>query len=162
MQSYRSPGIPRTPKSSNALIEVFKLIWDVENPITSDPYLSRLRFVNLFVEGSRVCSTGDSNDNHASDDFKYLRWSSSLVTAAFGQSFKLCLFVRMFLVFFGQILIRLDRQMMLSGYCWIHVATDSGVYVSTYFLDNHCVLRALKTSQSSSRRQTLIFQTKMT
>ena len=76
-----------------------------------------------------------ANPNHASDDCKYLRWSSSLVTAAFGQSFKLCLFVRMFLVFFGQILIRLDRQMMLSGYCWIHVATDSGVYVSTYFLD---------------------------
>ena len=25
------------------------------------------------------------NPNHASDDCKYLRWSSSLVTAAFGQ-----------------------------------------------------------------------------
>ena len=41
MHSYRSPGVPRTPRSYNALIEVFKFIWDVETPIRSDPYLSQ-------------------------------------------------------------------------------------------------------------------------
>ena len=34
-------GVPRTPRSYNALIEVFKFIWDVETPIKSDPYLSQ-------------------------------------------------------------------------------------------------------------------------
>ena len=41
MHSYRSPGVPQTPRSCNALIEVFKFIWDVETPIRSDPYLSQ-------------------------------------------------------------------------------------------------------------------------
>ena len=30
MHTYRSPGVPQTPKSYNALIEVFKFMWYVE------------------------------------------------------------------------------------------------------------------------------------
>ena len=41
MHSYRSSRVPWTPRSYNVLIEVFEFIWDVETPITSEPYLSR-------------------------------------------------------------------------------------------------------------------------
>ena len=53
MYSYRTPGVPRTPRSCNALIHMRcgnpYQIWPPSITITS-----RLRFVNLFVEGSRV------------------------------------------------------------------------------------------------------------
>ena len=52
--SYGSLGVPQIPRSCNTLIEVFKIIWDVETPI-SITITSRLRFVILFVEFSRVC-----------------------------------------------------------------------------------------------------------
>ena len=53
MHSYVSPRVPQTQRNYNALIEFFKLIWDVKNPIHITIIL-RLRFVNLFVKVSRV------------------------------------------------------------------------------------------------------------
>ena len=62
IHTYRSRGVPQTPKSNNALI--FRSIqihmrsgnpyqiWPLSITITW-----RLRFVNLFVEGSRGCAT---------------------------------------------------------------------------------------------------------
>ena len=62
MHTYRSPGVPQTPKSYNALIEVFKFIWEVETPIRSDPYLSQSHqdwglwtFSSKVAEGAPPC-----------------------------------------------------------------------------------------------------------
>ena len=60
IHTYKSRGVPQTPKSNNALISrniqihmrSGNLIWPLSITITW-----RLRFVNLFVEGSRGCAT---------------------------------------------------------------------------------------------------------
>ena len=59
MHQYGSLGVPKTPKTCDALIEVFKLIRYVKNKLHVCTYSTisfTLRFVNLFVEVSRVCA----------------------------------------------------------------------------------------------------------
>ena len=59
MHQYGSLGVPQTPKSCNAQIEVFKFIRYICVKIScmfAPILLWDLRYVNLFVEVSRVCS----------------------------------------------------------------------------------------------------------
>ena len=51
--------VPQTPRSYNALIEVFKFIWDVKTPIRSDPYLSQShQDWGLWTFSSKVAECG--------------------------------------------------------------------------------------------------------
>ena len=65
VHQYGSLGVPQTPKSCDALIEVFKFIRYVLKKLHVCTYSSvqfTLRFVNLFVEVSRVCDTSFEYD----------------------------------------------------------------------------------------------------
>jgi hypothetical protein len=59
MNQYGSLGVPQTPKSCDTLIGVFKfIIYMCKNKLHVCTYSTvrfTLRFVNLFVEVSRVC-----------------------------------------------------------------------------------------------------------
>ena len=65
MHSYGSPGVPQTARNYNALIEVFKFIWDIETPIyhnhikieVCEPFHLSEPSVRRRVVRERVCNT---------------------------------------------------------------------------------------------------------